>query len=136
MRRFQFFLAVILFIFPLSVGAAGEEGKFVASVDKNGVQRVEIIAGRYYFHPNYMVVKANVPVEINIRKEPEMVPHDFVLKAPEAGIDIFQSLSSEPSIIRFTALKPGKYLFYCDRKFLFFKSHKEQGMEGVLEVTP
>lgn len=127
---------IILFLFLVSGSAAGQEGKFVASVDKNGVQPVEILAGRYYFDPNYIVVKANVPVEINIRKEPEIVPHDFVLKAPEAGIDIFQSLSSDPVTIRFTALKPGKYLFYCDKKFLFFKSHREQGMEGVLEVTP
>ena len=24
--------------------------------------------------------------------------------------------------------------FYCDKKLLFFKSHREKGMEGVLKV--
>jgi plastocyanin domain-containing protein len=58
----------------------------------------------------------------------------IVIKAPEAGIDISESLSTEPKIIRFTPIKTGKYVFYCAKKFLFFKSHRDKGMEGVLEV--
>ncbi len=54
----------------------------------------------------------------------------------EAGIEFSESLRTKPTIIRFTPLKTGKYAFHCKKKLLFFKSHREKGMEGVLEVRP
>jgi plastocyanin len=36
--------------------------------------------------------------------------------------------------VRFTPTHPGTFVFYCDKKLLFFKSHREKGMEGRLEV--
>ena len=36
--------------------------------------------------------------------------------------------------VRFTPTKAGVFAFYCDKKLLFFKSHREKGMEGVLKV--
>lgn len=116
-------------------GACGEEKRFVAQADKEGIQRIEVLATEYAFDPNYIVVKVNLPVEIKIGKEPSIVPHNFVLKAPEAGIDILESLSTKPKVIRFTPAKPGEYPFYCDKKLLFFKSHRDRGMEGILEVA-
>jgi len=58
-----------------------------------------------------------------------------VIKEPEAGIDINESLSSEPKVIRFTPKKVGKYPFYCDKKLLFFEGHRKKGMEGIIEVA-
>jgi plastocyanin domain-containing protein len=110
-----------------------EESKFTASVDKDGVQRVEVLAGSYFFKPDYIIVKVNVPVELRIREEPGLIPHDFVLKAPEAGIDIKEELSTEPRSVEFTPRKKGMYPFYCDKKFLFW-SHRKEGMEGTLDV--
>ena len=109
--------------------------KLVATVDKDGVQRVAILGGGYFFDPNDIVVKVNVPVEFSLRKESGVTPHDFVIKAPEAGIDITVSLRTTPAIVKFTPTKPGTYPFTCSKKLLFFKSHKDRGMEGVLEVT-
>jgi plastocyanin domain-containing protein len=127
-------VAAAFFMFVLSGVSIGQEKKYVATQDKDGVQRIEVLAGEYFFDPNYIVVKANLPVEIKIKKEPSIVPHDFVLKAPEAGLDLFEKLSTEPKIIKFTPSMPGKYQFYCDEKLLFFRSHRSHGMEGVLEV--
>lgn len=79
-------------------------------------------------------MKVNIPVEIRIKKEPSLTPHLFVLSAPETGIDVKESLSSEPKTISFTPVKAGEFPFYCDQKLLFLKSHRERGMEGVLEV--
>lgn len=126
---------LILFTFLLSGHAIGQEKKFVAVPDKDGVQQVEILAGEYFFDPNYVVVRVNVPVEIKISKQRSLIPHDFVLKAPEAGMDILERLSTDPKVIKFTPSRPGKYPFYCDKRFLFFKSHRASGMEGTLEVT-
>jgi plastocyanin domain-containing protein len=128
-------LIIISLILYLSVNAMGEQKRFVASIDQDGVQQVEILAGDYYFNPNDIVLKVNVPVELKIRKEPGITPHDIIIKASEAGMDINEEISTEPKIIKFTPTKIGKFPFYCDKKFLFFKSHRERGMEGIIEVT-
>jgi plastocyanin domain-containing protein len=112
-----------------------EEKLYRATIDSDGVQRVEVVGGGYFFTPNHIIVRVNAPVELKVRKEPGIVPHNIVLKAPEAGIDFDESLGSEPKVIRFTPLKTGRYPFYCSKKLLFFESHREKGMEGVLEVT-
>ncbi len=133
-RTFSIFIWLLISSFGVSYTGA-QENTFKAVVDKDGVQRADILAGQYFFKPNHIVVKKNVPVELKVRKEPGIVPHDFVIKAPEAGIDILESLSKDPKSIRFTPTRPGKYPFYCDKKLIFSKSHREKGMEGVLEVV-
>ncbi len=114
--------------------AAGAKEVYKATIDGDGVQRVEILGGGYFFKPDYIIVKVNVPVELKVRKESGIVPHNIVLHAPEAGIEFEESLSEEPKVVRFTPTKAGKYSFYCGKKLLFFASHREKGMEGTLEV--
>jgi plastocyanin len=46
-----------------------------------------------------------------------------------------EDLAAEPKAVTFTPTAVGKYPFYCRNKLLFFKSHREKGMEGVLEVV-
>lgn len=135
MRRLTglFVVAILLLVF-LANNARTEEKKVVASIGTDGVQRVEMVGGSYFFDPNYVIVKVNVPVEIKVKKESGMVPHDFVLKAPEAGIDVRVDLGKEPQTIRFTPTKVGEYPFYCAKKLLFFESHREKGMKGILKV--
>jgi plastocyanin domain-containing protein len=135
MRSFRYAWAVLAILFLLNMSAvAAEKKEFTAKTDPDGVQRVEILAGSYFFDPNYIIVKVNVPVELKIRKEPGMIPHDIVLKAPEAGIDFRQELKETPEIIKFTPTKTGTYSFTCDKKLLFFESHQDKGMTGTLEV--
>ena len=107
---------------------------YKATVDSSGIQKVEMLGGSYFFKPNDVVVKVNVPVEITIKKESGFVPHNIVLHAPEAGIDFKVELSNEPKVLKFTPMKVGAYPFYCDHRFLFW-SHRAKGMEGILEVT-
>ena len=112
-----------------------EQTTFSATIDNDGVQRVEVLGGDYFFKPDHIIVKVNIPVEIKVSKEGGIVPHNILVRAPEAGIDIKESLGKEPKVIKFTPTKAGKYPFYCDKRLLFFKSHKDKGMEGVLEVV-
>ncbi len=116
-------------------GQVRTEKRTVAEIGADGVQRVEVIGGSYYFDPNVIVVKVNVPVELRVRKESGITPHNMVLKAPEAGINFSVSLSTTPKSITFTPTKTGKYPFECTHKLLFFKSHKDHGMTGILEVV-
>jgi len=131
--RYAWAAVAILFLFG-TIGIAAEKKEFTAKTDPDGVQRVEILAGSYFFDPNVIIVKVNVPVELKVRKEPGMIPHDIVLKAPEAGIDFQQELKETPEIIKFTPMKTGIYPLTCDKKLLFFESHKDKGMTGTLEV--
>lgn len=135
MRFMVLILKLILIFLFTSASFAQDNVVFRASIDANGIQRVEIIGGSYYFKPNYIIVKVNVPVELIVKKEPGITPHDIVINAPDAGIDFKEDLSNEPKVIRFTPTKTGKYAIYCSKRFLFFKSHRERGMEGILEVV-
>jgi plastocyanin domain-containing protein len=112
-----------------------KQKRLVATVDADGVQRVAMTGGEYYFDPNVIVVKVNVPVEIDIKKTGSFTPHNIVLHAPDAGIDFSVSLATEPEIIKFTPTEIGTYPFECTKRFLFFKSHEERGMHGMIEVV-
>lgn len=126
-------VAVLL---ALCLSASAQEPVTVVPVDKDGVQRVAIVGGNYFFKPNHIVVKVNIPVELTVSKESGFVPHDIVAKSPEAGIVFQESLSTTPKTIKFTPTKVGKYPLYCSKKAPFSKSHREKGMEGVIEVVP
>lgn len=129
-------LVIFLLLLPVAVLYAADQ-PFVVNVGPDGVQKVEIVGGSYFFKPNYISVKANVPVEMSIRKEGGLIPHDFVLNAPGVGMDFRVELSTEPRIIRFTPTKPGKYEFRCDKKSPFSsQTHADKGMKGILEVVP
>jgi plastocyanin domain-containing protein len=130
------FLILALVMFTSSVVFAAEPKEvFTAAIDSDGVQRVEVVGGSYFFKPDYIIVKVNVPVELKVHKESGIAPHDITIKAPEAGIDFKQSLGSEPKVVRFVPTKTGKYPMACSKKIPFLASHREKGMEGTLEVV-
>lgn len=115
--------------------AAPGESVYQASPAADGVQHVRIEGGAYFFEPRRVIVKSGVPVELTVSVGRSLIPHTFVIQAPEAGIVVDESLSSEPKPIRFTPTAVGSYPFYCRNRLLFFESHREKGMEGVLEVV-
>ncbi len=132
--------AAIAFLLPLifALTVAAEEfveKRYEAGVDEDGVQRVEIEAGEYYYDPNFIVVKVGVPVELSIRDVGGIASHDIAIEAPEAGIDFSEDFGSEPVTIRFTPTRVGEYQFECTKRFLFFRSHKDRGMHGTIKVV-
>lgn len=130
--------SLVVLTIAAATAFAGEDGtgkRFVATIGEDGYQRVEMTAGGYYFDPSVVVVKVNVPVELTIRKEPGITPHNFVMRSPEADLDFAIDLTKEPQKISFMATKTGTYAFVCTERFLFFKSHKDRGMHGLLEVV-
>ena len=135
MKRMLLLATLLVSLAAVTVAARDAKRTVQAALGADGVQRVELVGGGYYFDPDHIIVKVNVPVELTVRKESGFVPHNIVVKAPEAGIDFEESLSSDPKVIKFTPTKPGSYPIYCSKKLLFFESHREKGMEGVLEVV-
>lgn len=116
-------------------GAQDKTEAYTATVDKDGVQHIRVIGGGYFFKPDRIVVKKNIPVELSVSKEPGMAPHSIVANAPGAGIVFDESLSGDPKIITFTAKATGEHVFYCKNKLPFLPSHREKGMQGIIEVV-
>ncbi len=128
---------LLIFFLILAVSVFAEDaGKkvFKAVIDERGIQKVDMLGGEYFYDPNYIIVKANVPVELTIKKTTGYVPHNIIIKGIDTLNEISSNLDKEPKVIKFTPRKIGKYPFYCDKKLLFFKSHQEKGMEGIIEV--
>ncbi len=148
-----YFITVLLFLFSFTAYAADtkeearpessqshdhgtwKEKRFVATVDADGIQRAEMVGGDYFYDPNYIVVRVNKPVELKVKKAAGLTPHNLIAKAPEAGIDFKLDLKGEPQTVKFTPTKTGKYPIYCDKSLLWFKTHRERGMEGMIEVV-
>jgi plastocyanin len=105
-----------------------------ATLDGSGVQHATIVGGSYWFRPQRVIARVNQPLELAVSKQPGIIPHSFVIDAPEAGIKVRLALGSEPRSVRFVPAKPGRYTYYCDESGLG-ESHRDKGMVGVLEVT-
>lgn len=123
-------------LIALYAAANAGEPVTVVPIDQDGVQRVEIVGGSYFFKPDHIVVKVNIPVELKVSKESGLIPHDIVAASSEAGIAFQEGLSSTPKSIKLTPTKVGTYPIYCSKKVPFSKSHREKGMEGIIEVVP
>jgi plastocyanin domain-containing protein len=135
MTFFLFILGIAGYVTCWAEASPPDGMIYQSTIAADGVQHVRIEGGSYFFKPNRVIVKVNVPVELTVSVERGLIPHTLVIQSPEAGIAVDQSLSSDAKAIRFTPTAIGKYLFYCKNKLLFFKSHREKGMEGVLEVV-
>jgi plastocyanin len=103
-------------------------------VGEDGVQRGTVTLDDFY-HPSHLIVRAGKPVELLLKSLTTITPHNFLLKEPDAGLNVEEEVGAGKTVtVKFTPTKPGTYTFYCDKQLLFFKSHREKGMEGRLEV--
>lgn len=125
-------LAAVLLVAPLF---AADPFAVDVPLAADGVQRAVIEADSYDFLPRHLVVKAGKPVELTVKSLAWLVPHNVVIDDPRSGLAIHAEVPAGESVtIRFTPAVPGIFAIYCDKKLPFFKSHREKGMEGVLEV--
>jgi plastocyanin len=100
-------------------------------------QEISLSLGDYHFIPDSLEVQAGRPVVLTLTNTDTLTPHNFTLQDAAAGLDIDTSVSAgSTSVIEFTPVRPGSYTFFCNKKLLFMKSHRERGMEGTLHVIP
>jgi plastocyanin domain-containing protein len=126
---------VLLGLVKVTIALAATPGSVIVPVSQDNVQRLEITVDNYSFTPSRFVVKQNIQVELIFKSVTRIVPHNFVLKSPEAGITIDQEIGAgETTIVRFTPTRIGEFKFSCTKKLLFFPSHEDQGMVGTLVV--
>jgi len=98
-------------------------------------QVIEVKLESYAIKPDTITVKVGQPVTLKVRNEATFIPHNLVIKAPDAGIDVKLDLSAgKSSEASFTPTKAGSYEMACDKAPPIGKSHKEKGMHGTLVV--
>jgi len=141
MRR-TFELAVLLCCVLTGLSSGGALGDtdqevLVLEPDAEGIQRASIVLDSYAYTPSHISVQAGVPVEFRLENQSFLTPHNFIMDHPDAGLQQDVNVDAGDDVtIRFVAQVPGTYIFYCDKQLLFFPSHREEGMEGRLEVRP
>jgi plastocyanin len=124
-------LAVLLAGCSSGIGRPVHEVRAVPGGD--GVQHVEVTAHAFYFDPNRVVLKANVPVELRVKNGSALIPHNFSCVAPQANIQVDEGLGLlwDGETARFTPTTPGDYPFFCK-----VDGHSKKGMTGTLVVVP
>lgn len=114
-----------------------EQEVLVLQPDDDGIQRAFIVLDSYAYTPPHISVEAGAPVEFQLENQSFLTPHNFIIDHRDAGLQQDVNVDAGDTItIQFLAETPGTYTFYCDKKLLFFPSHREEGMEGRLEVRP
>ena len=127
---------VLFFSSGVALGEDSEE-VLVLEPDADGIQRAFIVLDSYEYTPPHISVEAGVPVQFELENQSFLTPHNFIIDHPEAGIQQDVNVDAGDRVtIRFLVETPGTYTFYCDKQLLFFPSHREEGMEGRLEVRP
>lgn len=112
-----------------------EDKLTIVKADDQGIQRTTITMNSYSYSPKRLSVQAGKPVEFTLRNAATFLPHTFHLEESAVGHHVHAEVSpGESQTVRFTPKQRGTFVFYCDKKFLFFKSHRERGQEGQLEV--
>lgn len=129
------------FLFLFIILACGTPGKKlaptteIASHAKGDTLQVEVILRNFYFEPSRIATEVDKPLKLTLKKRSGflgVVPHDFNLIAPDAGLNIVaQKVPGGDGVtITLTPTKAGEYKFFCGKD-----GHaKKKGMEGFLIV--
>jgi len=100
-------------------------------------QELSLNLGDYHFSPDTLQVHAGRPVRLTLSNTDTLTPHNFTLQATDPGLNIDTDVSAgRTTVVEFTPVKTGSYVFFCNKKLPFMRSHRERGMEGTLEVLP
>jgi plastocyanin len=97
---------------------------------------IAVKMGDYRFTPDKITVRTGETVQLQLTNTDSFTPHNFTLKAENAGLNVDTNVSAgKTEVVDITPLVAGRYKFFCNKKLLFFSSHRERGMEGTLIVT-
>jgi plastocyanin len=100
-----------------------------------GIQRRTVHLADYAFRPATVEVVVGEPVELTLINDDRVTPHNLTLDAPEAGLDVDVDVGGhEEAVVSFVPAVTGTFPFFCNKKLLFFKSHRDHGMVGELVV--
>lgn len=123
----------------VAVGQAADGSQpgppIVVPVSPDGVQRATVILDSYSYSPNHLVVEKGKPVELTLTSVTTITPHNFIIKDPANSLSVEQDVGAGRTVMaRFVPTQPGLFPFFCDKRLWPMPSHRDKGMEGLLEV--
>lgn len=97
--------------------------------------RILIRMESHQYTPDEISLNVGQTVTLVLQNESFLVPHNFLLDDPDGQRIVEIDVPSGKQVtVEFTPAMAGIYPFYCDKKLLFFPSHRDQGMEGRMVV--
>ncbi len=134
-----FSMAGLLVAICISPGRATElplpSPPFLLPVSADGIQRAIVTLDSYSYSPSHLVVEAGKPVELTLTSVTLITPHNLIIDDPAAGFSVEQEVGARKTVtIMFTPNQPGLFPIYCDKRLWPMPSHRDNGMEGKLEV--
>lgn len=120
--------------------ACGTPGKRLAPTTdtakflKDDTLHVQLFLRNFYFEPSRIITQVGKPVKFTLKKRSGfmgVIPHDFNLIAPEAGIDVVNQKvpGGDGVTITITPTEVGEFKFFCSKD-----GHAKKGMVGLLIV--
>ena len=124
---------------PMSVGVAADAfipgPPIIVSISPDGVQRATVILDSYSYSPNHLIVESGKPVELTLMSRTTFIPHNFVMQELSVGLSIEQDVGAGKTVTaKLVPTHPGLFPFFCDKRLWPMPSHRDKGMEGLLEV--
>ena len=115
----------------LAIDASPPGSPWRVPVGADGVQRVSVILDSYSFRPYHVIVRAGKPVEVTLTSVTMLTPHNFIIDALAVQEEVG---AGKTVVLTFTPTQPGTFPIYCDKRLWPLPSHREKGMEGILDV--
>jgi len=104
-----------------------------ASEDRPRIIPIEL--GNYRFVPGVIYVSVGEPIILQLVNSDALTPHNFVLQDANDELDVDVNVYAGETVeVRLKPQSTGQQTFYCNKKLLFMKSHRQKGMEGTLIV--
>lgn len=101
----------------------------------DGIQRVTVILDSYSYSPNHLVVESGKEVELTLTSIAMITPHNFIIKDSAGSWSVEQDVGAGKTVMaKFVPTQPGLFSFFCDKRLWPMPSHRDKGMEGLLEV--
>ena len=89
----------------------------------------------YSYTPNHLVVERGKPVELVLSSVTTITPHNFVIREPSRDLVVEQDDGAGKTVVvQFVPLQAGRVVFFCDKRLWPMPSHRDKGMEGILEI--
>ena len=105
--------------------------------EQDEVTIVDVELGDYRYMPGTITLVEGEPVILRLKNVDMVTPHNFILEDPSDGLDTSVDVPAGKTVeVHLMPIVPGEHTFYCSKKLLFMKSHREKGMEGKLVVKP
>jgi len=128
------FIAALVAVGQAADGS--EQGPpIVVPISPDGVQRAKVILDSYSYSPNHLVVESGKEVELTLTSITMITPHNFIIRDSAGSLSVEQDVGAGKTVMtKFVPTQPGLFPFFCDKRLWPMPSHRDKGMEGLLEV--